>query len=133
MRGVALRTTVCSDRRKWFGGGPTAVSFRLVVFYPFPARLVVVFVVCCPDRIDSVRSVLLCRPVSLYYDFSSVSVFGSEIFGGGCVSTPRPEVVLVLFGSCVFCFLCDLVHVWFLFCEGLVVVLFPTTDFGFVW
>lgn len=38
------------------------------------------------------------------------------------------EVVLVLFGSRVFCFLCDLVHAWFLFCEGLVVVLFPTSN-----
>jgi hypothetical protein len=43
------------------------------------------------------------------------------------------EVVLVLFGSRVFCFLCDLVHGWFLFCEGLVVVLFPTSNLVLFW
>ncbi|KAK2356327.1 hypothetical protein QL285_093669 [Trifolium repens] len=74
MRGAALRTTVCSNRRRWVCGG-----FR--GGFVIPARLVVVSDPFC------FVSASICVVVVSSPPFCSASVFGSEFFGGGVVST----------------------------------------------
>jgi hypothetical protein len=60
MRGAALRTTVCSDCRRWFGGGFCGSFCSRPPRSPFPVRVVVSVLILFVSVLFSFRSVGLC-------------------------------------------------------------------------